>query len=129
MPATGLLGAFSGILLDAISSPENEPFPVPSVLKVTEIFGGVQGYRGRSAFNPRKYGIKRGYRAVFRPLFLPVTQEIAGPNPVEGACDDCGAVRKLAKRPSSNLGDCGFNSRLRHSINMRRLGIGEPKWL
>ena len=25
-----------------------------------------------------------------------------------------GAVRKSAKRPSSNLGDCGFDSRLRH---------------
>ena len=46
---------------------------------------------------------------------LPVTQEIAGSNPVEGACDKPGAVRKLAKRPSSNLGDCGFDTRLRHS--------------
>ena len=45
---------------------------------------------------------------------LPVTQEIAGSNPVEGARDDRGAVRKSAKRPSSNLGDCGFDSRLRH---------------
>jgi hypothetical protein len=36
---------------------------------------------------------------------LPVTQEIAGSNPVEGAFDDGGAVRKSAKRPSSNLGD------------------------
>jgi hypothetical protein len=42
---------------------------------------------------------------------LPVTQEIAGSNPVEGAY---GAVRKAEKRPSSNLGDCGFDSRLRH---------------
>ena len=24
---------------------------------------------------------------------------------------------------------CGFDSRLRHLRNMRRLGIGEPKWL
>ena len=36
---------------------------------------------------------------------LPVTQEIAGSNPVEGAFDSSGAVRKSAKRPSSNLGD------------------------
>lgn len=36
---------------------------------------------------------------------LPVTQEIAGSNPVEGAFDSSGAVRKPAKRPSSNLGD------------------------
>ncbi len=43
---------------------------------------------------------------------LPVTQEIAGSNPVEGA--NVGAVRKPEKRPSSNLGDCGFDSRLRH---------------
>ena len=33
---------------------------------------------------------------------LPVTQEIAGSNPVEGAY---GAVRKPEKRPSSNLGE------------------------
>ena len=31
-----------------------------------------------------------------------------------GRFDRHGAVRKPAKRPSSNLGDCGFNSRLRH---------------
>ena len=36
---------------------------------------------------------------------LPVTQEIAGSNPVEGAFDSSGAVRKSAKRPSSNLGE------------------------
>ena len=36
---------------------------------------------------------------------LPVTQEIAGSNPVEGALDNAGAVRKSAKRPSSNLGE------------------------
>ena len=40
-----------------------------------------------------------------------------------------GAVRKSAKRPSSNLGDCGFDSRLRHLKIMRRLGIGEPNCL
>jgi hypothetical protein len=51
---------------------------------------------------------------------LPVTQDdhathgARGPNPVEGAFDRHGAVRKSAKRPSSNLGDCGFDSRLRH---------------
>ena len=57
-----------------------------------------------------------------------------------------------AKRPSSNLGDCEFESRLRHCTrqivtrrgapqggdatprtnvskeNMRRLGIGKPNW-
>jgi hypothetical protein len=36
---------------------------------------------------------------------------------------------KKAKRPSSNLGDCGFDSRLRHLKTMRRLGIGEPNCL
>src|SRR5262249_39991130 len=39
-------------------------------------------------------------------------------------------VRKPAKRPSSNLGDCvwvRFPPVL--NGNMRRLGIGEPKWL
>ena len=46
---------------------------------------------------------------------LPVTLEITGSNPVEVAFGRHGAVRKPAKRPSSNLGDCGFNSRLRHS--------------
>ena len=40
-----------------------------------------------------------------------------------------GTVRKLAKRPSSNLGDCGFDSRLCHFEKMRRLGIGEPNCL
>src|SRR5437016_3651718 len=41
-----------------------------------------------------------------------------------------GTVRKLAKRPSSNLGDrlwVRFPPVLLK--NMRRLGIGEPKWL
>ena len=39
-------------------------------------------------------------------------------------------VRKQAKRLSSNLGACGFDSHLCHlEFNTRRLGIGEPKWL
>ena len=33
-----------------------------------------------------------------------------------------------AERPSSNLGDCGFDS-LPCYLNMRRLGIGRPRWL
>ena len=51
---------------------------------------------------------------------LPVTQEITGSNPVEVAFDRHGVVRKSrapcihGRRPSSNLGDCGFNSRPRH---------------
>ncbi len=53
-------------------------------------------------------------RGAARSARLPVTQEITGSNPVEVAFDRHGAVRKPAKRPSSNLGDCGFNSRLRH---------------
>ena len=41
-----------------------------------------------------------------------------------------GAVRKLAKRLSSNLGVCGFDSLLRYeSDRSRRLGIGEPNCL
>ena len=40
-------------------------------------------------------------RGAVRSARLPVTQEIAGSNPVEGACG--GAGRKLAKRGSSNL--------------------------
>ena len=59
---------------------------------------------------------------------LPVTQEITGSNPVEVAFDKHGAVRKPAKRRSSNLRDCGFNSRLRHLNDTRRLGIGKPNW-
>ena len=36
----------------------------------------------------------------------------------------------LAERPSSNLGDCGFDSLPCYSKgNMRRLGIGRPRWL
>jgi hypothetical protein len=42
---------------------------------------------------------------------LPVTQEITGSNPVEGAC---GTVRQLAERRNSNLRVCGFDSRLCH---------------
>ena len=52
---------------------------------------------------------------------LPVTQEIAGSNPVEGAFENSGAVRKSAKRPrpplrggARTLVMCGFDSRLRH---------------
>ena len=59
---------------------------------------------------------------------LPVTQEITGSNPVEVAFDKHGAVRKPAKRRCSNLRDCGFNSRLRHLNDTRRLGIGKPNW-
>ena len=44
---------------------------------------------------------------------LPVTQEIVGSNPIEVAWKN-GAVRKSAKRRSSNLRDCGFDSRPRH---------------
>ena len=44
-------------------------------------------------------------RGAVRSARLPVTQEIAGPNPVEGACEKSGAVRKPEKRPSSNLGE------------------------
>ena len=45
---------------------------------------------------------------------LLVTQEIAGPNPVEGAFDNAARYANKAKRRSSNLRDCGFDSRLRH---------------
>jgi hypothetical protein len=38
------------------------------------------------------------------------------------------AVRKLAKRRSSNLRACGFDSHPCY-LTMRRLGIGKPKWL
>ncbi len=44
-------------------------------------------------------------RGAVRSARLPVTQEIAGSNPVEGAFDSSGAVRKPAKRRSSNLRD------------------------
>ena len=60
---------------------------------------------------------------------LPVTQEIAGSNPVEGAFDKNGAVRKSAKRPSSNLGDVRVRLPPAPLENMRRLGIGVPNCL
>jgi hypothetical protein len=48
----------------------------------------------------------------------PVTAEIVGSNPIGDAFGllHVGTVRKQAKRPSSNLGDCGFDSRLCHSM-------------
>ena len=57
---------------------------------------------------------------------LPVTQEIVGSNPIEVAW-------KMARYANRQSGEaqtfvmCGFDSRLRHLNNMRRLGIGEPK--
>jgi hypothetical protein len=60
---------------------------------------------------------------------LPVTQEIAGSNPVEGAFKKSGAVRKPAKRPSSNLGDVRVRLPPAPLDTMRRLGIGEPNGL
>ena len=83
-----------------------------------------------------------------RSARLPVTQETVGSNPI-GDARQHGAVRKLAKRRSSNLRDCLW-VRLPHVLlatepaerlarikaeggrekrEMRRLGIGEPKWL
>ena len=66
---------------------------------------------------------------------LPVTQDdhpsggALGSNPVEGAFDKHGAVRKSAKRPSSNLGDVRVRVPPAPLENMRRLGIGEPNCL
>ncbi len=60
---------------------------------------------------------------------LPVTQEIAGSNPVEGAFENDGAVRKPEKRPSSNLGDLRVRLPLAPLKDMRRLGTGEPNGL
>ena len=67
-------------------------------------------------------------RGAARSARLPVTQEIVGSNPI-GDARKHGTVRQPAERPSSNLGACGFDSLPCYSSNMRRLGIGEPKWL
>ena len=66
-----------------------------------------------------------------RSARLPVTQEIVGSNPIGDAFGGrVGAVRKQAKRPSSNLGVCGFDSLLRYGNDRsRRLGIDEPNCL
>jgi hypothetical protein len=50
-------------------------------------------------------------RGAARSARLLVTQEIAGSNPAGDAFKDCGAVRKQAKRPSSNLGDLSVRFR------------------
>ena len=63
-----------------------------------------------------------------RSARLPVTQEIVGSNPIGDA--QHGMVRQLAERRISNVRGCGFDSLPCYSKNnMRRLGIGEPKWL
>ena len=66
---------------------------------------------------------------------LPVTQDhhagrgARGSNPVEGAFDECGTVRKLEKRRSSNLRDLRVRLPPVPFVEMRRLGIGEPNCL
>ncbi len=60
----------------------------------------------------------------------PVTAKIVGSNPI-GDAFRAGTVRKLVKRPSSNLGE-RLSVRFRLvplKTNMRRLGMGVPKWL
>ena len=57
----------------------------------------------------------------------PVTVEIMGSNPIGDAL-----LARYANRQSGQaqtlVTDCGFDSHPCYS-NMRRLGIGEPKWL
>ena len=71
-----------------------------------------------------------------RSARLPVTQEIVGSNPIEDA-RQIGTVRKPVKRRPTNARRrcptfvivCEFDSHSCHLNNMRRLGIGKPKWL
>ena len=51
-----------------------------------------------------------------RSARLPVTQETVGSNPIGDACDS--PVRKLAKRPSSNLGDSAGSTPARATDNL-----------
>lgn len=55
-----------------------------------------------------------------------VNVEIAGSNPVEGA--EMARYANPAERRISNVRGCGFDS-LPCYLNMRRLGIGRPRWL
>jgi hypothetical protein len=62
-----------------------------------------------------------------RSARLPVTQEVAGSSPVEGA----ETTVRYANRQSGEVQTfviCGFDSRLHHWKPMRRLGIGKPNW-
>jgi hypothetical protein len=68
-----------------------------------------------------------------RSARLPVKQEIVGSNPIGGAH---GTVRKRESDEAQTfVMVCGFDSGHRpqggpcYSNIMRRLGIGEPKWL
>ena len=79
------------------------------------------GFLWEFIIHPSAFIISLCPRGAARSARLPVTQEIAGPNPVEGAFDQHGAVRKPEKRPrpplrggARTLVICGLESRLRH---------------
>ncbi len=74
-----------------------------------------------SGLKPQVSSLRTCPRGAAWSARLPVTQEIAGSNPVEGAFDKHGAVRKPAKRPSSNLGDLRVRLPPAPLENMRRL--------